>query len=169
MEESVTMVSDSEKASKRATWWKASFEAFLPCVSLEQLKMASSSFSVGKQQRGKLQHQIHIRYVVTFVFSFHSLNSLFSLDDSDQEDPLDIVKLAWMDTWKTESYENLFQGLLEPQISCREGKASGYIDPDTIHCPLLLRGKNPKIHILKIPIFTKFTFLKSQFSQNSHF
>ena len=34
-------------------------------------------------------------------------------------------------------------------------------------------GKNPyfypKIHISKIPIFTKFTFLKSQFSQNSHF
>ena len=27
----------------------------------------------------------------------------------------------------------------------------------------------PKIHILKIPIFTKFTFLKSHFSQNSHF
>ena len=26
-----------------------------------------------------------------------------------------------------------------------------------------------KIHILKIPIFTKLTFLKSQFSQNSHF
>ena len=27
----------------------------------------------------------------------------------------------------------------------------------------------PKIHTLKIPIFTKFTFLKSHFSQNSHF
>ena len=102
--------------------------------------MASSSFSVGKQQRGKLQHQFHIRYVVAFVLSFHCLYSLCSLDDSlsDHEDPLDIVKLAWMDTWKTESYENLFQGLLEPQISCREGKASGYIDPDTIHCPPLL-------------------------------
>ena len=36
------------------------------------------------------------------------------------------------------------------------------------HC-----GKNQhfiqKIHIMKIPIFTKFTFLKSQFPQNSHF
>ena len=28
---------------------------------------------------------------------------------------------------------------------------------------------HPKIHILKISIFTKSTFLKSQFSQNSHF
>ena len=27
----------------------------------------------------------------------------------------------------------------------------------------------PKIHLLKIPIFTKFTFLKSHFSQNSHY
>jgi len=27
----------------------------------------------------------------------------------------------------------------------------------------------PKIYTLKIAIFTKFTFLKSQFSQNSHF
>ena len=27
----------------------------------------------------------------------------------------------------------------------------------------------PKIHMLKIQIFTKFTFLKSHFSQNSHF
>ena len=26
-----------------------------------------------------------------------------------------------------------------------------------------------KIHILKLPIFTKFTFLKSHFPQNSHF
>ena len=27
----------------------------------------------------------------------------------------------------------------------------------------------PKIHILKIPIFTRFTYLKYHFSQNSHF
>ena len=27
----------------------------------------------------------------------------------------------------------------------------------------------PNIHIVKIPIFTKFTFLKSHFSRNSHF
>ena len=62
--------------------------------------------------------------------------------DEDMEDLDPKVRLAWKQVWKTESYDNLFQGLLEPKISCQENKISGYIDPDNIHCPLLLRDSS---------------------------
>ena len=81
------------------------------------------------------------------------MTTFFSSDDlliSTDEDMDSNVTLAWKQVWKTDSYDNLFQGLLEPQISCQENKIRGYIDPDTIHCPLLLQDSSlDKVHHAK--------------------
>ena len=71
--------------------------------------------------------------------------------------------------------------LLNPVIISRNEKEKVLIEPSinsirvsigTPPCDITLGQKStffPKNLILKIPIFTKFTFLKSHFSQNSHF
>ena len=107
--------------------------------------------------------------------SLESLNSSSeSLEDSDSEEEEDLVTTllrkqaceVFGEKSKKLFHYEYFHSKLEKSPLCSIPEDTDDLNQAT------LRQKStfdPKIHLLKIPIFTKFTFLKSQFSQNSPF
>ena len=64
------------------------------------------------------------------------LNCRSHSDDSEENLVDRKISGLWKQVWKTESYENVFQGLLEPCNSINEGKKKGYIGKIKENFPL---------------------------------